>query len=41
MTAAPTTDGSTRILVATDFSPTSEGAWFVARRLVGAWERRS
>jgi nucleotide-binding universal stress UspA family protein len=33
MTAEPTTDGFTRILVATDFSPTSEGAWLVARRL--------
>ena len=33
MTAEPTTEGFTRILVATDFSPTSEGAWLVARRL--------
>src|SRR5262249_8532596 len=33
MTAEPTTEGFTRILVATDFSPTSEGAWLAARRL--------
>jgi len=33
MTTEPTTDGFTRILVATDFSPTSEGAWLAARRL--------
>jgi nucleotide-binding universal stress UspA family protein len=35
MTAEPTGDGFTRILVATDFSPTLEGAWLVARRLTG------
>jgi nucleotide-binding universal stress UspA family protein len=35
MTAEPTTEGFTRILVATDFSPASEGAWLVARRLAG------
>jgi nucleotide-binding universal stress UspA family protein len=33
MTTEPTTDGFTRILVATDFSPTSEGAWLAALRL--------
>jgi nucleotide-binding universal stress UspA family protein len=35
MTAQSMTDGFTRILVATDFSPASEGAWLVARRLAG------
>ena len=35
MTAQSTTDGFARILLATDFSPASEGAWLVARRLAG------